>query len=43
MTPKGARGRAAVKRLGRKSKTGGFAKIANSAAKEYGGSKEVQG
>lgn len=36
MKPKGARGRAAVKRLGRNYKTGGFAKIANKAAKEYG-------
>ena len=34
--PKGARGRAAVKRLGRTKKTGGFAKIAKKAAKEYG-------
>lgn len=36
MKPKGARGRAAVKRLGRTKKTGGFKKIANKAAKEYG-------
>lgn len=36
MKPKGAQGRAAVKRLGRKEKTGGFDKIANKAAKEYG-------
>lgn len=34
--PKGARGRAAVRRLGRTKKTGGFAKIANKAAKKYG-------
>jgi len=34
--PKGKRGMAAVKRLGRTKKTGGFAKIANKAAKEYG-------
>ena len=40
MKPKGARGRAAVKRLGRTTKTGNFAKIANKAAKEYG-SKEA--
>lgn len=38
MKPKGARGRAAVKRLGRKSKTGGFNKIAKKAGKEYGSS-----
>jgi len=36
MKPKGARGRAAVKRLGRNYKTGGFSKIANKAAKKYG-------
>ena len=36
MKPKGTRGRVAVKRLGRTKKTGGFAKIANKAAKEYG-------
>lgn len=36
MKPKGARGRAQVDRLGRTQKTGGFNKIANSAAKEYG-------
>jgi hypothetical protein len=40
MKPKGARGRAAVKRLGRTKKTGGFARIADKAAKEYG-SKEA--
>jgi len=34
--PKGARGRAAVKRLGRSKKTGGFAKIAAKAARKYG-------
>ena len=36
MKPKGARGKASVKRLGRDYKTGGFNQIANSAAKEYG-------
>ena len=36
MKPKGKKGRAAVKRLGRNYKTGGFNKIANAAAKEYG-------
>ena len=36
MKPKGARGRAAVKRLGRTHKTGGFNKIAKKAAKKYG-------
>ena len=36
MKPKGARGRAAVKRLGRTQKTGGFKKIENKAAKKYG-------
>jgi hypothetical protein len=40
MKPKGARGRAQVKKLGRTKKTGGFAKIAKSAGKEYG-SKEA--
>lgn len=35
-TPKTAQGKAAVKRLGKTKKTGGFAKIANQAAKEYG-------
>lgn len=35
MKPKGAGGRAAVKKLGRTYKTGGFDKIANSAAKKY--------
>lgn len=40
MEPKGARGRAAVARIGHKTKTGGFNKIANKAAKEYG-SKEA--
>ncbi len=34
--PKGARGRAAVARLGRTQKTGGFQKIASKAGKEYG-------
>jgi len=36
MKPKGARGRAAVKRLGRRYKTGGFARIARKAARRYG-------
>lgn len=36
MKPKGAGGRAAVKKLGRTYKTGGFNKIATSAAKQYG-------
>jgi len=35
-TPKTKRGKAMVRRLGRTKKTGGFAKIAKSAAKEYG-------
>jgi hypothetical protein len=39
MKPKGKRGRVAVKRLGRKKKTGGFAKIARKAAKKYGSKK----
>ena len=39
MTPKGARGRAAVKRLGRTKKTGGFAKIERS-VEAKGGSAE---
>ena len=34
--PKGARGMAAVKRLGRTKTTGNFDKIAASASKEYG-------
>lgn len=34
--PKGARGRAAVKRLGRTYKTGTFSKISKAAAKKYG-------
>ena len=34
--PKGKRGKVAVKRLGRTKKTGGFNKIANKAAKQYG-------
>jgi len=34
--PKGARGMAAVKRLGRTKTTGNFNKIAASVAKEYG-------
>lgn len=38
MKPKGKRGRAAVKRLGRTKKTGGFNKIANKAGKKYGSS-----
>lgn len=36
MEPKGAKGRAAVARLGRDYKTGGFQRIANKAAKKYG-------
>ena len=36
MKPKGKRGMAAVKRLNRTRKTGGFAKIASKAAKKYG-------
>jgi len=36
MKPKGKRGMAAVKRLGRNYKTGGFAKIASKASKKYG-------
>ena len=38
MKPKGARGRAAVKRLGRTQKTGGFAKIERN-VEARGGSK----
>lgn len=34
--PKTKRGKAMVKRLGRTKKTGGFAKIAAKATKEYG-------
>ena len=40
LKPKGARGRAAVRRLGRTYKTGMFAKIARKAAKRYG-SKQI--
>lgn len=40
--PKTARGKAAVERLGRTKKTGGFAKIAKSASKEYGSKKAGQ-
>ena len=36
MKPKGKKGMAQVKKLGRTYKTGGFAKIASKAAKEYG-------
>jgi len=36
LKPKGKRGKAAVKRLGRNYKTGGFNKIANKATKKYG-------
>lgn len=36
MKPKGAMGMAAVKRLGRTTKTGGFSKIAKKAAEKYG-------
>lgn len=39
-TPKTEQGRAAVARLGRTKKTGGFEKIANKAAAKYG-SKEA--
>lgn len=38
--PKTKQGKAMVKKLGRTKKTGGFAKIAKSAAKKYG-SKEI--
>lgn len=38
--PKTKRGKAQVKKLGRTKKTGGFAKIAKTASKEYG-SKEA--
>jgi hypothetical protein len=40
MKPKGNRGKAQVKKLGRNYKTGGFKKIAGKAEKEYG-SKEA--
>jgi hypothetical protein len=40
MKPKGAKGKAMVKKLGRTTKTGGFAKIAAKAGKKYG-SKEA--
>jgi len=40
MKPKGKRGRAMVKRLGRNYKTGGFKRISESAGKKYG-SKEA--
>jgi hypothetical protein len=40
MRPKGARGRAAVRRLGRTYKTGNFNRIASKAARKYG-SKEA--
>lgn len=40
MKPKGKKGRAMVKKLGRNYKTGMFNKIAKKAAKEYG-SKEA--
>ena len=36
MKPKGKKGRAMVKKLGRTKKTGGFAKIAKKAGEEYG-------
>lgn len=36
MKPKGKIGKAQVKKLGRTYKTGGFNKIANKAASEYG-------
>ena len=38
LKPKGARGKAQVKKLGRNYKTGGFSKIAASAGKKYGSS-----
>lgn len=40
MVPKTKRGKAMVAKLGRKKKTGGFAKIAAKASKKYG-SKEA--
>ena len=40
MKPKGAKGKAMVAKLDRTKKTGGFAKIAAKAAKQYG-SKEA--
>ncbi len=39
LKPKGKRGLAQVKRLGRNYKTGNFAKIARKAAKRYGSKK----
>lgn len=36
LKPKGKKGMAQVKKLGRTFKTGGFAKIAEKAGKEYG-------
>lgn len=42
MKPKGAIGKAAVKRLGYKTTTGGFKKIASAASKEYGSKKAGQ-
>ena len=36
LKPKGKKGMAQVKKLGRDYKTGGFDQIANSAAKKYG-------
>ncbi len=39
MKPKGKKGMAMVKKLGRTKKTGGFSKIAKKAAKEYGSKK----
>lgn len=38
LKPKGKRGKAQVRKLGRTYKTGGFAKIARSATKKYGSS-----
>lgn len=38
LAPQGAEGRAQVRKIGRTYKTGGFDKIANKAAKEYGSS-----
>ena len=38
MRPKGKRGRAQVRKLGRRYKTGGFNRIAKKAARRYGSS-----
>jgi hypothetical protein len=42
LKPKGKRGKAMVKKLGRTYKTGGFNKIASKAAKKYGSKKAGQ-